>query len=143
MTEHAAGIVLFRRRRRREYIVLRYTTADKYFGLVKGGSEVGEEPMVTALREAKEETGLSAITRDPNFQIKTHYVYTRDGQQISKDVIWFLGEVHDQHDGILSAEHSELHWLPYEEAIKLITHEKDRGVVRKAEEFLQTRKNTP
>jgi len=134
--EKSCGIVLYRQKENREYLILKYANYEDYWGLCKGTIEIGENEQQTALRETKEETGLEKIKINTNFQKKTNYFFTRDNKKIYKEVIWFLGQVLDDNDGKISQEHLELIWLPYESAIKKIKHKKDAQMVIKAEEFL-------
>ncbi len=136
--EKSAGIVLFRvRDGRRQYLLLHYPIPSDYWGLAKGKIEAGESEEETALREVREETGLENIKLIPGFYEKSSYFFTREGKKIYKEVVWFLGKILDEHDGKVSWEHSELCWVSYEDAMKLMKYEKDKVVVRKGEGFLE------
>ncbi|MFH1276206.1 MAG: NUDIX domain-containing protein [Candidatus Woesearchaeota archaeon] len=135
--EKSCGIILFRNiNKKREYLILKYANHQDYWGLCKGTVEKGETEQQTALREATEETGLKEIQLVKEFHEKIHYFYPKEGHQIYKEVIYFLGEVLDSNNSKISAEHEELLWLPFTEAINQITHIKDQDVVKKSEEFL-------
>ena len=139
--ERSAGIILFKQdskeKMERKYLLLKYAEYKDYWGLCKGRMEAGETEKEAALREVEEETGFRTIAFVDGFQEKFSYFFTADGKSIYKEVVWFLGEVCDTHEGRLSSEHEELVWLSFSEAMARITHQKDANVVRKAEVFLQ------
>jgi bis(5'-nucleosidyl)-tetraphosphatase len=132
--EKSAGIILFRERKQREYLLLKYHAT--YWGLAKGKIEEGETEEQAAVREAEEETGLEKIKIVPGFKDKIKYFFTREEQKIYKQVVWFLGEVLDEVDGEISVEHEDLVWMNEEDAGKRITYTKDRQVFEKAVRFL-------
>ncbi|HLC90911.1 MAG TPA: NUDIX domain-containing protein [Candidatus Nanoarchaeia archaeon] len=148
MMERSAGIILFKcspknvsKKMERKYLILKYAEYKDYWGLCKGRIEAGETVTEAALREVQEEAGLQKISFVDGFQEKFGYFFTVNGEKIYKEVVWFLGEVLDDHDGILSSEHEDLVWLSFSEAIARITHKKDADVVKKAEDFLQKLKS--
>ena len=134
--EKSAGVVLFRNKKNKEYLVLKHHLNTNYWGLVKGHIEPGEKEEETILRETEEETQLKEIKIIPGFSEKTNYFYKRDGKISYKEVIWYLGEVLDQEDGKVSPEHEELKWVAYEEALKLLKYKKDREVLIKANKVI-------
>lgn len=133
---YSAGIVLFRNKQEREYLLLLYSCEEGYWGLCKGHIEDNENLQETALREAWEETGLREIKLIPGFKQETSYIFNRDGNDVKKQVSWLLGEVLEGHDGIVSEEHSALQWLPFDKAIDTLKYEKDRITVKAVEKFL-------
>lgn len=62
----------------------------RYIGWVlpKGAVEEGESHKEAALREVKEETGISA--RIVRYIGKTHYTFRTSGDMVSKTVHWYL-----------------------------------------------------
>ena len=138
-TQKSSGMVLFREKELgREYIVLQYNLKNKYWGLTKGGIEEGETEKQAALREANEETSLSSIEVFKEFKEKISYYLTIEGETYFKEVTFFLGKVSDNHNGKISQEHHQLVWLPFNKALELITFEKDRNLLIKAEDFLNS-----
>lgn len=135
--ENSAGIILFRERLGpREYLLLFSRHITEFWSFSKGTIEEGESEEQAALREAKEETNLEKIELVPGFYGKTTFFKKREGKIVFKEVVWFLGKVHDQSDGKVSAEHTALQWLPYGQALKLIKHKNDKVLLKKAEEKL-------
>ena len=57
--EVSAGIILFNEIVDKEFLLLNYPS--KHWDFVKGKMEKDETPLETALRETKEETGISDV----------------------------------------------------------------------------------
>jgi bis(5'-nucleosidyl)-tetraphosphatase len=132
--QKSCGVVLFREENgERKYLVLKYEGG--HWGLVKGTVESGEEETETALREAKEETGISDIQLIPDFRESISYYYMWEGQRIYKTVVYFLGKSSTV-DIVLSHEHTGAKWLSFQETEKRLSFENDRKVVTKAESVL-------
>jgi 8-oxo-dGTP pyrophosphatase MutT (NUDIX family) len=129
-TETSAGAVVFFRGAQAEYLLLRST----FWGFPKGRIEPGEDARAAALREVREETGL-AVDLVKNFRHVERYTYERRGAQQRKRVIYFLGKARAK-DARLSREHTELSWLPYDDALARLEFAGLRETLRAANEFL-------
>jgi 8-oxo-dGTP pyrophosphatase MutT (NUDIX family) len=105
------------------------------WGLAKGGIEEGESKEEAAVREVREETGLTAdIEADLG---DTKYMYVWDDIRIRKTVHFFLmrhtgGDVADRDD-----EMEEIRWFPLERAIKRAAYRGERDMLVKASELLR------
>lgn len=133
--ETSAGIVIFRQLKdQREYLLLHYPSG--HFDFPKGHVEAGETEHETAYRELQEETAIKEIVWIEGFRHKINYTYHRGADVMSKDVIFFLART-TQKKVVLSHEHKGSIWLPYEEALKKITFDTARGLLKKAEGFLK------
>ena len=122
----AIEVVLASRRTRRGQLA---------WGLAKGGIEPGETKEGAAIREVREETGLTAdIEADLG---DTKYMYVWDDIRIRKTVHFFLmrhtgGDVEDRDD-----EMEEIRWFPLERAIKRAAYRGERDLLVKASELLR------
>ena len=91
----------------------------------KGKLEDGESWEQAALREVEEETGLRCVLGDEVG--RTHY----DVEDEPKEVRYFrmssVGEARAQ------SEVDEVRWVPFEKARALLTHERDRQLLNRAE----------
>jgi bis(5'-nucleosidyl)-tetraphosphatase len=135
ITRKSVGAILFREKEgTKEYFLLRRKILDRYWGFAKGTPEKEETEIQTALRESKEESGLKKIQLIEGFREEVHYYFEEDNQEYDKLVVFFLAKVFDKGDGKVSHEHEELKWLEYEKALSQITYEKDKNLLRKAEE---------
>ena len=134
--EHSCGGVI---RYQDMFLLLHYGLG--HWGFVKGHVETGETPLQTFLREAQEESGLTAdnLTIIPGFQEKIHYVYKKGTQIMYKEVNYFLA---DSNKMIitLSSEHTAYQWLPYQEALETLTFPEDQEILEKAYAFLNAPK---
>jgi len=128
--ETSAGAVVFYRGEPIEYLLLLST----FWGFPKGHVEMGEQEREAALREILEETGLQ-VDLIEGFRHIEEYAYERHGEQQPKRVIYFLGETRDRRSR-LSDEHTDMAWLPYNEAMARFGFEGLRETLRAANEFL-------
>jgi 8-oxo-dGTP pyrophosphatase MutT (NUDIX family) len=111
--------------------------------LPKGLVDAGEKPDQTALREVREETGVTAtlITKLTDIQ----YFYVRswgDKQRVFKIVSFYLlryesGRIDDISPD-MRIEVKRALWLPLEEAPKQLAYRSEREVVRRAQEYLDS-----
>jgi len=134
--ERSCGGVIFKDKK---YLLLKYGWG--HWGFVKGNIEKGESLEETFFREAEEEAGLKKENLKilEGFMEKISYFYKREGKTIYKEVIYLLAES-NTYDVKLSHEHTDFAWLDYENALRRITYENDRNVLRKAHLFLKRRK---
>ena len=134
--EVSAGGVIFRVvEGERKYLLLHYNYVKPHWDFPKGKIEKGEQPVETARREIKEETGITDIRFVEGFQDTVHYFFTRDNETISKDVIYFVAETRQQ-DVTLSKEHIGYILLGYESALKRLSFKNSQDVLKKAEAFI-------
>jgi 8-oxo-dGTP pyrophosphatase MutT (NUDIX family) len=138
--EVSAGGVIYREEEGRFFIAL--IRAHKRWGLPKGHIEKGERVGQTAVREVREETGLSGQIERRLGNIAYSYrskPKNGDARRISKRVTFFLlryleGEVYG-HD----YEVDEARWFPIDVALKKLTFATEKKMVRKAFSVLISR----
>ncbi|BCX15371.1 MAG: diadenosine 5'5'''-P1,P4-tetraphosphate pyrophosphohydrolase [Candidatus Parcubacteria bacterium] len=126
----AGAVVFYQKGNKREYLLLNYLGG--HWDFPKGHLEIYESPDKTALREIKEETGLD-VKLIKGFEKNSIYHFRHRNEFIIKEVIFYLAQAKDQ-KVILSDEHKGYVWLPYIQAFKLITFNKD--ILRSANKFL-------
>ena len=134
--QKSAGIVLFRNDLgKNEFLLLNYPQG--HWDSIKGKVEQGETPHETALRETKEETGISDIEFIDGFEESVEYDFRFKKEDIHKKVIFFLAKTNEKKIS-LSHEHNDFVWLEYDDAIKKTTFENAKNVLTKANEFLSS-----
>jgi bis(5'-nucleosidyl)-tetraphosphatase len=117
------------------YLLLQY--AHGHWDFVKGKIEMRENKQEAALRELKEETGITSITIDPDFSASFSYIYTEvDGIVTKKTVHFFIGCTPETQI-TLSPEHKDYAWLPFEKAVEQLTFENAQEMLRTANKFIQ------
>ena len=131
--EVSAGIILFNDNESRKFLLLNYPS--KHWDFVKGKMENGETSHETALRETKEETGISDVEFFDGFEEEIEYYFRAENQDIHKKVIFFLGKTKTL-DIILSHEHLDFIWLDYDNALNKITYENAKNLLKKSKKFL-------
>jgi len=134
--QKSAGIVLFRNAsNKNEFLLLNYPQG--HWDFVKGKVEEGETPHETAIRETKEETGITNIEFVDGFEESVEYDFRFKKEDIHKKVIFFLAKTNEKNIK-LSHEHNDYLWLEYNDALKKTTFENAKNVLTKANEFLSS-----
>ena len=134
--EKSAGIVLFRNDSdKNEFLLLNYPQG--HWDFVKGKIERNETSHETALRETKEETGITNIEFVDGFEESVEYDFRFKKEDIHKKVIFFLAKTNEKNIK-LSHEHNDYLWLEYNDALKKTTFENAKNVLTKANKFLSS-----
>lgn len=103
-----------------------------HFGFPKGHAERNETEAQTALREIREETGLT-VSLIPGFrQTVTYAPY--DG--CIKEVVYFAAVSRQTETVRQEAEIRAIQWLPLKAALAVLSHENDRQILTAAHAFL-------
>ena len=132
--ETSAGIVIFRKEGTKNlFLLLHYPSG--HWDFVKGKMEKGETTHQTAIREAKEETGITDITFVENFEEWIKYNFKYQGELVQKKVVFFLAETKTKEVKI-SHEHSGYTWLDYNSSMEKTTFDNAKTVLTKAEKRL-------
>lgn len=134
----SVGLIVFSRAGgKREYLLLHYESG--HWDFSKGGVEKGESEAETALRELREETGISKVKVISGFRESIHYFFREKNELVSKDVVFLLAES-EKREVVISSEHVGFEWLSFEKALERLTFKNAKQVLEKAEGFLEKRK---
>ncbi len=147
MREISAGIIVYRKTLEGLKFLIFYHSHG-YWNFPKGKieSEIQEKSFPAALREVKEETGLSRNDLRFNQYFKTYEKFTfwrRLGNKnikVFKIVIFYLAETKKSVVRV-SKEHEGYGWFTYKEAMKILSKYKDtQKILTQANEFLGRQK---
>jgi 8-oxo-dGTP pyrophosphatase MutT (NUDIX family) len=109
--------------------------------LPKGLVDPGEKALEAALREVREETGITASPITKLADIKYMYVRTwGDGQRVFKIVSFYLlrhesGEI-DQISQAMRIEVARASWIRLQDAAKLLAYKGEKQMARQALEYV-------
>ena len=137
ITEKSAGFILISDNFHTSHpsvLLLHYLSG--HWDFPKGNQERGENHTDTISREVKEETGISDLTFIEGFEKEMSYKYTRQNQLISKKVVYLLARTNSK-DVVLSSEHTNFEWDPYEIALKRLTYKKSKEILTEGYKFLK------
>lgn len=131
MKEKSCGCIIFKYDEEKLlFLVIKQTLG--HFSFPKGHVEESESEKDTALREVKEETGFDISFVGDFREVITYSPKPR----VLKDVVFFLGNVID---GVMTPQKDEvslIEWLSYEDALKVVTYDDDKNVLKKAYEYI-------
>ncbi len=132
--ETSAGIVLFRKEGSKIlFLLLHYPSG--HWDFVKGKMEKGESTHETAIREAKEETGITDITFLENFEEWIKYEFQYQGELVRKKVVFFLAETKTK-EVMISHEHLDYTWMDYNTSMEKTTFDNAKTVLTRAQMLL-------
>ena len=132
--ETSAGIVLFRKEESKNlFLLLHYPSG--HWDFVKGKMEKGESIHETAIRETKEETGITDVTFLDNFEEWIEYNFQYQGELVHKKVVFFLAETNTK-DVEISHEHLDYTWVDYNTAMEKTTFDNAKTVLTRAQMLL-------
>ena len=131
--EKSCGAVVFTRIDSEIRYVLVQSRAG-HFGFPKGHTEVGETEEETALREVSEEVGLQPVCLEGFREVSE---YTLPGNNIRKQVAFFLGYYESQKIIPQPSELQQAVLVSYEEAMTLLEHEENRKILTSADLYLK------
>lgn len=145
----SAGAVVFRKEGNQIcYLLLHYTSG--HWEFPKGHIEEGENETDTVKREVREETGLKDIRIIDGFKEYVKYFFKntynlaneekKKAPWVFKLVTFYLAETKTKEIKI-SGEHLDYKWLSHKEAIKQVTFKNSKEILKKANDFILSRKD--
>ncbi len=133
--EQSAGTVLFiEESKEKLFLLLHYPTG--HWDFVKGKIENNESLEQAAIRETKEETGITNIEFVKGFKEKIEYTFKFNVDIVQKEVIFFLAKTNTKQVKI-SDEHLNYVWLDFNNALNKITYENAKNVLKKSKNYLE------
>ena len=116
------------------YLIIKSLNGD--IGFPKGHMEIGESELQTAIRELKEET-CAEVEVISGFRYQIEYPLPRVPDAI-KQSVYFLGKCTSESIICQETEVDSAEFIPYEDAIKMLTFEETKNILRDAELFIQS-----
>lgn len=101
----------------------------EYWTFPKGTPEKGETDMETAVRETKEEVGVSFDDVDPDFSYDDLYTFVAGFTRINKVVTYYIGRTTPGEVVVQEKEVREAAWLPLADARAKLTNDHARTIV--------------
>ncbi|XP_076260304.1 purine phosphoribosyltransferase family protein Apf isoform X2 [Rhynchophorus ferrugineus] len=133
MEKIAAGFVLFRRASNHlEYLLLQTAYGKNHWSPPK---EQGESELDTAYRETLEESGINKSDIKVYEDTKRTLNYMVEGKP--KIVHYWLAEVNDETDVIMSDEHQDFYWLQIQDACDLAEFKNMQDLLLEYDNFIK------
>jgi 8-oxo-dGTP pyrophosphatase MutT (NUDIX family) len=131
--EKSCGALVYRwKDDRMQLLIIRHKLGG-HWSFPKGHVERDETERQTAMREVKEETGVSIQILD-GYRQQVNYS-PKPG--VSKDVVYFLGYAADSRTVRQVEEVSELRWVDFNRAGDFLTYDNDKILLTSAEEYME------
>ncbi len=131
--QHSAGGIV----ERAGEILLIATAGGRRWQLPKGHVEEGESPEQTAVREVREETGVTGVIRAalPSIQ----YTFVERGlRRIRKHVDYYLLDYVDGHEADFDRKEVDgAAWFPWAEGVAKLSHANERRVAQRAWDLMR------
>lgn len=144
MREISAGIIAYRKTAEGPRFLILYH-GHNYWNFPKGKIESEEKSFQTAVREVREETGLTRndLRFDESFKTSENFTFWRNKEKIFKTIVFYLAETTQQRIKLpeQTAKEGEKHegygWFTYKEALKMLVKEDSQRVLKQAHNFLR------
>lgn len=133
--EKSCGAVVFINNNCEPQFLIIQQNINTYWGYPKGHIIEGENEEETALREVKEETGL-IVQLLSGFNHRIEYKPRPD---ITKEVIFFLGETKDKDVVIDKTEVQSYQWVNFEDGIQKVTHDVSKELLKEAYKYIKSK----
>ncbi len=101
---------------RQVLLIEQYGAQGTHWGFPKGKGEPGEPPLEAALRETKEEAGITFKEVLDEAYFTVNYSFTYEDTIVAKTVTYFIGFVNQPGLALQTAEVKQAGWYSLEEA---------------------------
>lgn len=134
----SAGGVVFRGEKGAAEVVIISVGGQNRWQLPKGLVEKGEQPEITAVREAREEAGVESEVVQPLETIEYWYAGLEGGERVRfhKRVHFYLLRYLAGDTGDHDWEVNEARWVPIDNATRQLTFDSERRVMERAQQLI-------
>ncbi len=137
----SAGGVVYRWDAEKPLFLLLGSNKRGVWCLPKGLIEPDEDEVTTAMREVREETGVSRVKLRGKIGL-IKYQFGFRAKTFDKTVHFFLFET-DQADSKVGNEHDFMEWMLFEKALETLSYPNEKEVLSKAQAMIQSRGGSP
>ena len=128
----SSGGIVYRIREGRTEVVIVAVRGSRAWCLPKGIIDGGETPPVTALREIREETGLTCEILEKLGQVSYWYFIKEEMIKVHKTVHFYLLKYLEGNTDDHDHEVDEARWVPIEESLEKLSYKSEKEIMRKA-----------
>lgn len=132
--EKSCGAIVYKKEEDFFFLILEHVAS--HYSFPKGHVEDMESELDTAKREIKEETNLD-VEIDSSFRKISTYSPKKG---VIKDVIFFLATPKTFEIVVQKEEINSAKWYSYEDAMVILTYDKDRELLKDAYDYLMKSK---
>jgi len=129
--QFSAGGVVYRKTAAATEVVILTRGDGKIFCLPKGKIERPETPQQAALREIREETGLTGTIEKELGKINYWFYSDEDKARVHKTVYFYLVRYESGSTADHDTDAEDVRWLPIDEALNIMTYPSERRMVEK------------
>ena len=128
-SEKSFGVIPFKRTKSGlKFLLIKH--AQGHWGFPKGHPEGGESSSETALRELREEAGVTNCNIIGDKTWEQTYEIERSGISVKKTVEYYLGEVLSSGEAADGDEILQCLWCDFTEAERKLTYKENRDILR-------------
>ena len=135
--DFSVGVIVFYKKSEQiEYLILKHRQG--HWSFSKGHAETGEKKSDTALRELREETGITDIEflHDESLLNEKYEFINKKEQLVFKSVDYFIAEAKDKNVRIDSTEILDYKWCSFQFALNTITFTESKNLLRKTNKIV-------